>query len=292
MQIKEIKTCISDLEKAKSEAQILEILKVLKRDLKPTEKLLRETKVGIAVNKFKSSKNKEITELVKTIINSWREQVAKEKKQKSTTPPAKASSASSTSTTTSSSATDISSTFNSENRSADSDGVKTSIYENQVRNSIIKALYNGLCIESQFPPNQLLKISKDIETEAFKVEKFDASSNYTKRMRMLISNIRQKNNPELRYKLSSGDLEAGKFVVMTAKDLAPESLKKELEKIKEQNLFNAQGASLERAVTDRFTCGKCKEKKVSYYQLQTRSADEPLTTFCTCENCGNRWKFS
>ena len=30
--------------------------------------------------------------------------------------------------------------------------------------------------------------------------------------------------------------------------------------------------------------------KCTYYQLQTRSADEPMTTFVTCINCGNRWK--
>jgi len=39
-----------------------------------------------------------------------------------------------------------------------------------------------------------------------------------------------------------------------------------------------------------FKCGKCKSKKTSYYQMQTRSADEPMTTFITCMNCGNRWK--
>lgn len=44
------------------------------------------------------------------------------------------------------------------------------------------------------------------------------------------------------------------------------------------------------ASTDNFTCGKCKSKKCTYYQLQTRSADEPMTTFVTCIDCGNRWK--
>ncbi len=40
-----------------------------------------------------------------------------------------------------------------------------------------------------------------------------------------------------------------------------------------------------------FTCGKCKSKRTTYYQMQTRSADEPMTTFATCHNCDKRWKF-
>ena len=43
--------------------------------------------------------------------------------------------------------------------------------------------------------------------------------------------------------------------------------------------------------TDMFKCGKCHKRNCSYYQLQTRSADEPMTTFVTCKDCGNRWKF-
>jgi len=39
-----------------------------------------------------------------------------------------------------------------------------------------------------------------------------------------------------------------------------------------------------------FRCGKCGQRKCAYYQLQTRSADEPMTTFITCIPCGNRWK--
>ena len=43
--------------------------------------------------------------------------------------------------------------------------------------------------------------------------------------------------------------------------------------------------------TGMFKCGKCKERNCTYFQLQTRSADEPMTTFVTCLNCNNRWKF-
>lgn len=41
-----------------------------------------------------------------------------------------------------------------------------------------------------------------------------------------------------------------------------------------------------------FKCRKCGSKKTTYYQLQTRSADEPMTTYVTCTSCDNRWKFS
>ena len=50
---------------------------------------------------------------------------------------------------------------------------------------------------------------------------------------------------------------------------------------------DALGAGYEGA----FKCGKCKSKRTTYYQLQTRSADEPMTTFVTCHNCDNHWKF-
>jgi len=39
-----------------------------------------------------------------------------------------------------------------------------------------------------------------------------------------------------------------------------------------------------------FTCSKCKSRKTTYYQLQTRSADEPMTTFVSCLNCNRNWK--
>ena len=37
-------------------------------------------------------------------------------------------------------------------------------------------------------------------------------------------------------------------------------------------------------------CSRCKEFKVTYYQRQTRSADEPMSVFATCHACGKKWK--
>ena len=60
----------------------------------------------------------------------------------------------------------------------------------------------------------------------------------------------------------------------------------DLKNEKESNIY----APRLTANTDNFTCRKCYSNECSYYQLQTRSADEPMTTFVTCISCGNRWK--
>ena len=75
---------------------------------------------------------------------------------------------------------------------------------------------------------------------------------------------------------------------MLHQDMAPERWHDLIEekKIRDANKFTPK---LE-ASTDNFTCGKCKSKKCTYYQLQTRSADEPMTCFVTCLDCGASWK--
>jgi transcription elongation factor S-II len=44
------------------------------------------------------------------------------------------------------------------------------------------------------------------------------------------------------------------------------------------------------AMSDMITCMRCKSKKVSYYELQTRSGDEASTLFMECLICGKKWK--
>jgi len=64
------------------------------------------------------------------------------------------------------------------------------------------------------------------------------------------------------------------------KDLKDQQFRRE-QRILEGNLSMA---------TDRFRCSQCKKKMCSYYELQTRSADEPITIFIRCLNCGKQWK--
>jgi len=75
---------------------------------------------------------------------------------------------------------------------------------------------------------------------------------------------------------------------MTHHELLPEkwSLLIEAKSKRDKNKFEVNMS----AATDVFTCRKCKGNQCTYYQMQTRSADEPMATFVTCLECSTRWK--
>jgi transcription elongation factor S-II len=78
------------------------------------------------------------------------------------------------------------------------------------------------------------------------------------------------------------------FAFKTHQELNPEKWKLLLEKQQKQD--EQMFSNTTKAMTNAYTCFKCKNNNCSYYQMQIRSADEPMTTFITCIDCGNRWK--
>lgn len=83
MESKEVIVQVKNLEKSKTNDEVvLQILQALDKEVVPTEKLLRETKVGVEVNKFKKSNNPEIAKLVKKMITSWKDAINRSKKAK------------------------------------------------------------------------------------------------------------------------------------------------------------------------------------------------------------------
>ncbi|KAK9458934.1 transcription factor S-II, central domain-containing protein [Lipomyces oligophaga] len=308
---KEIRTLMHDLERAAAGPVIIDILTQLQIGVEPTEKLLRETKLGIAVNKLRTHSDKKISDLVKSIIKKWKDEVTAQKSRNAQVAKSASSVVSAPTTQTGLSTPSTAAPTTSQPptanakpasqkeyklpgggvRSVKTDKVTTDIYGDRVRNSCVEVTYNALAHDSTVMPELVLATAKEVERAVFMAEK-GSTPTYRSKMRSLFLNLKDPKNPKLRLRVVSGEISAERLYKMTPQEMASEELKSEIKRLEQKNLFNAQGAKEERAVTDRFTCGKCKQKKVSYYQMQTRSADEPLTTFCTCENCGNRWKFS
>lgn len=108
---------------------------------------------------------------------------------------------------------------------------------------------------------------------------------YLNKFKVIFHNIK---NPIILKKIKNNQILAHELAFMNHIELLPEKWEIKI-KEKKLRLENKFFPKVE-ASTDNFTCGKCKSKACTYYQLQTRSSDEPMTTFVTCTVCGSRWK--
>ena len=95
-------------------------------------------------------------------------------------------------------------------------------------------------------------------------------------------------NKNLFKRFEDGELSLEEIANFGHTDLYPEiwkdSLIRQFEREKRQLEGNRSMA------TDQFLCKGCKKRECTYYELQTRSADEPMTIFIQCLNCGKRWR--
>ncbi|XP_047455623.1 transcription elongation factor A protein 3 [Mugil cephalus] len=114
---------------------------------------------------------------------------------------------------------------------------------------------------------------------------------YKNRVRSRISNLKDPKNPGLRRNVLAGSIELSRIASMSAEEMASDELKQLRNVLTQEAIREHQMAKTGGTTTDLLQCGKCKKKNCTYNQVQTRSADEPMTTFVLCNECGNRWKF-
>jgi transcription elongation factor S-II len=114
---------------------------------------------------------------------------------------------------------------------------------------------------------------------------------YMNSARRYIGNLSSKSyvqNTGLLQKVNNGDLTFETLASMTSMDLAPHIYTelRERQTLREQQQLEGNKSM----ATDMFKCGRCHKRETTFYELQTRSADEPMTKFITCVNCGNHWR--
>ena len=111
---------------------------------------------------------------------------------------------------------------------------------------------------------------------------------YLSRLKSIITNLEQ--NKDLKENVQNETISAKTFAFINHQEMNPQRWVAMIEKKskRDQSRFSNH---LE-ASTDMFICKKCKSKRCTYYELQTRSADEPATIFVTCLDCGKNWKNS
>jgi transcription elongation factor S-II len=109
---------------------------------------------------------------------------------------------------------------------------------------------------------------------------------YTDHLRSIYNNLNDNNY--ILNQILNGELKPHTVAFMTHQEMRPDiwetMIQAKMKRDKHKFDTNVEAA------TDVFKCRRCKSNKTTYYQQQIRSADEPMTTFITCLDCGNRWK--
>ena len=96
-------------------------------------------------------------------------------------------------------------------------------------------------------------------------------------------------NKGLIAKIKNREILPHKLPYMTTQEMFPDRWKEIIEKHEKQikNAYEVKQISM----TEAIKCGKCKNNKITYYELQTRSGDEAMTQYFTCICCGHKWKY-
>jgi DNA-directed RNA polymerase subunit M/transcription elongation factor TFIIS len=170
-----------------------------------------------------------------------------------------------------------------------SPGEKVKTMRKKVKNEFNKILKNKAmaeniekaCLNSSLHTAKKKKIVKKWENDGFILL-------YCNIVKQSLYNINPKNNKELFNRLKKQQIKSYEIPFMTHQEQNPKIWTKIIdEKIKKDK--SKYEINME-AATEEFTCYRCGKNKCTYYELQTRSADEPMTTFVSCLNCGNHWK--
>ncbi|KAJ5114858.1 hypothetical protein NUU61_000617 [Penicillium alfredii] len=302
MDAKEIEVKAKALTKAATQNEsapvILNMLKEIQKGVRASEDLLRQTRIGIIVNKFKQHKSPEVARLSSEIVSKWRTEVNKQK-QGGASAASRGSSGSprpqnGTSTSTPAGATPSEKAAKlsvpPDKRTWKADGVDVNQTSNKVRDSCTGLMYDGLCLGSTEPPKAVLAKAVAVETAAFNVLGPETKEQYRTKIRSLFQNLKNKSNPNLRVRVLNGEIDPDRFVRMSSDELRSAEQREADNKIKKENMDKAMVAQAERSISTSLQCGKCGQRKVTYTEAQTRSADEPMTLFCTCLNCGKSWR--
>ncbi|GMF27879.1 unnamed protein product [Phytophthora lilii] len=284
------------------EGEALDVLRALEKT-SVTYAILKETKLGHTVGKLRKHENEKIASLARLLVKSWKNMALSPRPAA----PEKAAPSNGSSKTHH---------HKKESPSAGSNGLKAAPKPaaakvsnsafipaglDKVRATVRTKLKEILEASEGGDPGQ---VAAAVEVAMARTYHMGApgeqKKEYMAKYRQLSFNL--KKNGELRQNLLDDSVSGDQLVKMSAEELATEEKRAQIEKLRddafqearldwaEANHDKIQKQTGTEGTKGLFTCGRCKSSKTSNTQKQTRSADEPMTVFVMCHNCGNRWK--
>ncbi|KAK2851987.1 hypothetical protein Q5P01_008263 [Channa striata] len=273
----------------------LDLLRELK-NMKMSLETLQSTRVGMSVNAVrKQSSEEEVQTLAKALIKSWKKLLdgseGKSEEKKKDDSPLSSSTSSGSKKSGEIGATPSSPTAPSTPTTPTHPPRVTTFPPAPVTTDNVRNKCRELLVAALQTDDDYKTIGVDCEHLAIFQEFKSTEVKYKARLRSRISNLKDQKNPDLRRNVLCGNIAPQRIACMSAEEMASAELKQMRETLTKESIREHQLSKVGGTETDMFICNKCHGKSCTYTQVQTRSADEPMTTFVLCNSCGNRWKF-
>jgi len=163
-------------------------------------------------------------------------------------------------------------------------------------------VYQTICelFQDKMPQEDMVKLENIIYDKAFEQAEYEEIRKtwnlqafkdiYYAITRRIIGNLNPNSyieNKNLWERYSTKELRLEDIAKQNYYELCPENWQQMVDRQAKKEQIQLEG-DFSRA-TDKWACHGCKQRKCTYYELQTRSSDEPMTIFIHCLNCGKRW---
>ncbi|PAV86384.1 hypothetical protein WR25_15379 [Diploscapter pachys] len=267
--------------------------------------ILMKTQIGMKLNNFrKAVSDEKVAKRAKQLIREWKSMLDTKDEKNGSKPSSSKPSANGTIKEPVKAASPATVT-SSDSRESASDAAVAALVQrtysggfppshlanDSVRSKSAEMILNALRYADL--PNGTLdpeELAVKIEEKLFTAHK-GTGDKYKAALRSRVFNLRDKKNPALRENVLTGVVKAETFAVMTSEEMASDEIRQMRDKFNKEAILEHQMSVQQGTPSEMFKCGKCGKKNCTYTQLQTRSSDEPMTTFVFCLECGNRWKF-
>ncbi|KAK1442931.1 transcription factor S-II zinc finger domain-containing protein [Babesia gibsoni] len=176
-------------------------------------------------------------------------------------------------------------------------------HDQPIRDRALQYLFKSFLAgkDDKYDETKVGKLVYDIESGLFDNFLLNSTTQkeYTQKLKSIAFNLKDPKNTTFRNKIYKGEIEATSVATMESAEMASDEKKMERNNILQESLEACQSdwavknilMSKDGKKKGQFKCFKCGSSDTVYYQMQTRSSDEPMTTFVTCLQCNNRWKF-
>ena len=143
--------------------------------------------------------------------------------------------------------------------------------------------------EKEKKKEELLNNVVEIENKIY--EKYKGDSPYTNRVLEIIHNLKE--NTQFREKILNGEIKPEDLATMDVKEMIVQEKRDKINKTIENQVESVRSdwdQKHAKVTSGVYKCKKCGGDKTVQHEMQTRSADEPMTLFITCVNCQTTWK--